>query len=87
MKKCSRLVQEKAVLEEENLKARRKKKEKNRIETETTLSWKVAFKIFFNTEEFCLLTLGKVGEEFTETSEIWQILVFFSARSGFGSSQ
>ena len=47
MKKCSRLVQEKAVLEEENLKARRKKKEKNRIETETTLSWKVAFKIFF----------------------------------------
>ena len=47
MKKCSRLVQEKAVLEEENLKARRKKKEKNTIETETTLSWKVAFLIFF----------------------------------------
>ena len=70
MKKCSRLVQEKAVLEEENLKARRKKKEKNTIETETTLSWKVAFTFFFflNTEEFCLLTLGKVGEEFTETS-------------------
>ena len=43
MKKCSRLVQEKAVLEGENLKARRKKKEKTKIETETTLSWKVAF--------------------------------------------
>ena len=43
MKRCSRLVQEKAVLEEENLKARRKTKEKNTIETETTLSWKVAF--------------------------------------------
>ena len=42
MKKCSRLVQEKAVLEEENLKAK-EKKEKNTIETETTLSWKVAF--------------------------------------------
>ena len=32
MKKCSRLVQEKAVLEEENLKAK-EKKEKNTIET------------------------------------------------------
>ena len=47
MKKCSSLVQEKAVLEEENLKARRKKKEKNAIETETALSWKVALKNFF----------------------------------------
>ena len=47
MKKCSRLVQEKAVWKEENLKARRKTKEKNTIETESTLSWKVAFKIFF----------------------------------------
>ena len=50
------------------LKSQKEKKEKNTIETESTLSWKVAFKIFFNTEEFCLLTLGKVGEEFTETS-------------------
>ena len=57
------------MLEEENLKARRKKREKNTIETETTLSWKVAFLIFFfSTEEFCLFTLVKVGEEFTETS-------------------
>ena len=47
MKKCSRLVQEKAVWKEENLKARRKKREKNTIETETTLSWKVAFLNFF----------------------------------------
>ena len=50
------------------LKSQKGKKEKNTIETETTLSWKVAFLNFFNTEEFCLLTLVKVGEEFTETS-------------------
>ena len=43
--------------------------------------------MFFNTEEFCLLTLGKVGEEFTETSKTWQTLAFLSARSGFGSGQ
>ena len=67
MKKCSSLVQEKAVLEEENLKARRKKREKyNR--NKLLFHGKLPFKIFFNTEEFCLLTLVKVGEEFTETS-------------------
>ena len=29
------------------LKSQKEKKEKNTIETESTLSWKVAFKIFF----------------------------------------
>ena len=60
MKKCSRLVQEKAVLEEENLKARRKTKEKNTIETETTLSWKVAFlNVFLIQRSSAFLLWGK----------------------------
>ena len=60
MKKCSRLVQEKAVLEEENLKARRKKREKNTIETETTLSWKVAFlNVFLIQRSSAFLLWGK----------------------------
>ena len=46
MKKCSRLVQEKAVLEEENLKARRKKKEKNTIETNYSFMESCLLKFF-----------------------------------------
>ena len=69
MKKCCCLVQEKAVLEEANLKARRKKKEKyNRNRNYSFMKYCLFKFIFFNKEEFCLLILGKVGAEFTETS-------------------
>ena len=68
MKKCSSLVQEKAVLEEENLKARRKKREKYNRNRNYYFMKNCILNIFFNKEQFCLLTLGKVGEEFTETS-------------------
>ena len=68
MKKCCCLVQEKAVLEEETLKARKKKREKYNRNRNYSFMESCLFKCFFNTEEFCLLTLGKVGEEFTETS-------------------
>ena len=67
MKKCSRLVQEKAVWKEENLKARRKKREKYNRNRNYCFMESCLFN-YFNTEEFCLLTLVKVGEEFTETS-------------------
>ena len=68
MKKCSRLVQEKAVWKEENLKARRKKREKYNRNRNYSFMESCLFKFFFSTEEFCLFTLVKVGEEFTETS-------------------
>ena len=67
MKKCSRLVQEKAVWKEENLKARRKKREKYNRNRNYSFMKNCLFNFFLNKEEFCLLTLGKVGEEFTET--------------------
>ena len=69
MKKCCCLVQEKVVLEEENLKARRKKKrEKCNRNRNYSFMKNCLLNFFLNKEEFCLLTLGKVGVEFTETS-------------------
>ena len=67
MKKCCCLVQEKAVLEEENLKARRKKTEKYTRNRNYSFM-KNCLKNFFFNKEFHLLTWGKVGAEFIETS-------------------
>ena len=67
MKKCSRLVQEKAVLEEEKLKARRKKTEKYTRNRNYSFMKNCLLNFFFN-REFRLLTWGKVGVEFIETS-------------------
>ena len=68
MKKCCCLVQEKAVLDEENLKDRSKKRGKYSRNRNYSFMKNCLFNFFFNKEGFCLLTLGKVGVELTETS-------------------
>ena len=59
MKKCSRLVQEKAVLEEENLKARRQKKEKYNRNRNYSFMESCLYKCFLIQRSSAFLLWGK----------------------------
>ena len=70
MKKCSSLVQEKAVLEEENLKARRKTREKYNRNRNYSFMESCLFKFFLIQRSSAFLLWGK------EERNLWKHLKF-----------